>query len=137
MIGLQTTYLRLIYSTAPNPPDSCVRPVTGTVSYMVMGWSVNYESIGFLIPMTIVNLASLFVLIIAMINAKGGGSVFDPLKPRALLLMAAIHDDDPEGEKAEEVPSHLSEWEHTVKFRAKVRDFQCTLGLIVETIWPS
>jgi hypothetical protein len=130
MIVLQTTYARLIYSTVLDPPDSCVRPVTGTVNYMVMGWSVNYESIGFLIPMTIVNLASLVVLIMAMISARRGGNVFDPLKPGALLLMAAIH-------HGEEEQSDPTEWEHTVKFRTEVHDFQRMVGLIVETICPS
>ena len=50
-----------------------------------MGWSVDFENIGFLIPMTIVNLASLVVLLIAMFNAKRGRYKFDPLKPNALL----------------------------------------------------
>jgi hypothetical protein len=134
MVVLQTTYTRLIYSTVLNPPDSCVREVTGTVNYMVMGWSVNYESIGFLIPMTLVILSALIVLIMAMINAKSGGSAFDPLKLGALLLLAAIHRDKQE---EKEVPSHLNEWEHTVKFRTKVRDFQRMMGLIVEIVWPS
>ena len=141
MIVLQTTYARLLYSTVLNPPDSCVRPVTGTVNYMAMGWSVNYESVGFLIPMTIVNLASLAVLIVAMrVSAKSGGSTFNPLKPGALLLLTTVHHDGDEKEKEEEkekeVPSNVNEWEHTVKFRTKVCDFQRMMGLIVETIWP-
>ena len=131
MIVLQTTYARLLYSTVLNRPDSCAREVTGTVNYMVMGWSVNSESIGFLIPITLVILAALIVLIMAMVSAKSGGSAFDPLKPHALLLLAAIHHDDDEeqDEKKEkeeneekEVPGH-PEWDHTVKFRTKVRDF--------------
>ena len=141
MIVLQTTYARLIYQTVLNPPDSCVREVTGTVNYMVMGWSVNYESIGFLIPMTLVILASLVVLIMALRvhaksggNAKSGGGGFDPLKPNALILLAAVHHDD---EEEKEVPSQLSEWEHIVKFRTEVCAFQRMMGLITETIWPS
>ena len=99
-----------------------------------MGWSVNYESIGFLIPMTIVNLASLIVLIMAMIGAKGGGSAFDPLKPGALLLMTAVH----RGEEEEnEASSDPIEWKHTVKYHTEVRDFQCMMRLVIETIWPS
>jgi len=141
MIVLQSTYARLIYQTVLNPPDSCVREVTGTVNYMVMGWSVNYESIGFLIPMTLVILAALIVLIIAMTNAKGGGSIFDPLKPGALILLAALHRDKEEEEEEEEEekgdPSHPSVWGRTVNFRPKVRDFQRIMGLIVETVWPS
>jgi hypothetical protein len=94
---------------------------------MVMGWSVNFESIGFLIPMTIVNLAALIVLVMAMISAKGGGNGFDPLKPHALLLMAAVHN-------AEE--DQPVEWEHTVKYRSEVRESPHMAGLIVKPIWP-
>ena len=97
-----------------------------------MGWSVNYESIGFLIPMTIVNLASLIVLIMAMIGAKGGGSAFDPLKPRALLLMTAVHRDE---EEENEASSDPIEWKRPVKYRSEVRNFQCMKELIVESIW--
>jgi hypothetical protein len=128
MIVLQTTYARMLYSTVLNPPDSCVRQVTGAVNYLVMGWSVNSESIGFLIPMTLVILAALIVLIMAMVSAKSGGGAFDPLKPHALILLTDMHHDEEEqtDEKEEkdekEVPGH-PEWDHTLKFRAKVRGF--------------
>ena len=77
-----------------------------------MGWFVDSESIGFLIPMTIVNLASLVVLLIAMVHAKkSGGHKFDPLKPHALLEAAYTTE---EGQPIE--------WGHTVKYRTQVRD---------------
>jgi hypothetical protein len=95
--------------------------VNGTVSYVVMGWSVNVESIAFLIPMTIINLTSLFVLIVAMIIAKGSDHTFDPLKPHILLAMAAVYnpnEDQPVG------------WGHTVKYQTnKVCNFPHTTGM--------
>ena len=97
---------------------------------------MNYESIGFLLPMTIVNLASLIVLLMAMIGAKGGGSAFDPLKPGALLLLAAVHRDEEESEEKEDSSDPI-EWKHTVKYRSEVGDFQSMMELIAETIWRS
>jgi len=61
--------------------------------------------------MTIVNLASLIVLLMAVFHAKKSGYKFDPLKPHALL--AAVHT------TKEDQPIH---WGHTVKYRTEVRD---------------
>ncbi|KAF8872658.1 hypothetical protein CPB84DRAFT_1691252, partial [Gymnopilus junonius] len=81
----RATYVRLIYSTLPNPPSSCTREVTGTLSYQVIGWSVRPAHIGFLMPMTVVNLASLVILLTAMSMARSGVETYDPTDPRVLM----------------------------------------------------
>jgi hypothetical protein len=112
MVIPQATYLRLIYSTFPDRPQSCNRTVTGSVSYIVLGWFATADNIGYLMPMTLVNLASLCVLIRAMYHAKGGGYKYDPLKPNALLAASTDVKD----------PDAPVEWEDKVKYRRDVRD---------------
>ncbi|KIJ90094.1 hypothetical protein K443DRAFT_576058, partial [Laccaria amethystina LaAM-08-1] len=73
VIEYEMTYLRLIYSTLPNAPSSCNRRVTGKLRYEVYGWFMTNANIGFLIPITIINLGALFALCRAMIIAKDGG----------------------------------------------------------------
>jgi hypothetical protein len=53
----------------------------GIVNYQVLGWFVTYANIGFLIPITIINTASLVVLLLAMEFARHGGYP-DPHHPR-------------------------------------------------------
>ena len=100
------TYLRLIYSTLPDAPSSCNRTVTGQLRYEVYGWFMTNANIGFLIPITIVNLGALFALYRAMVIAKDGGYVYHPSHPRPV-----IYDDIDEGEQ---VPD---EWMHKVSVR--------------------
>ena len=112
MVVPQATYSRLIYSTYPNPPPSCIRTVTGSASYIVLGWFASGDNIGYLMPMTLVNIAALCLLIRALYHAKSGGYKFDPLKPNALLAASTDvkNDDQP------------IEWEDKVKYRSEVRD---------------
>jgi NADH:ubiquinone oxidoreductase subunit len=63
-------------------------------------------NIGFLIPITIINLGALFALCRAMIIAKDGGYVYHPDQTRPV-----IYDDIDEGEQ---VPD---EWMHKVSER--------------------
>ena len=102
----QATYIRLIYSTVPNPPSSCTRTVTGSLSYEVRGWFVTIADIGSLYPMTIINLVALIVLILATV--KGGSHRPHPLKPRKV----AYH--QPDMDRGEKVPE---EWRHRVTFQ--------------------
>jgi hypothetical protein len=83
----QVTYTRFLHSTITNPlpPSSCIRTVNGSLSAEVIGWFAKPVHIGFLMPMTILNLASL-VIVIAMARAKGDCYGFDPSDPRPLLL---------------------------------------------------
>jgi len=113
MVVPQATYARLIYSTFPNRPDSCNRTVTRSVSYMVMGWSADSRTIGFLMPMTLVVLAALVTLLMALLSRKRGGYKFDPLKPEALLSAKLAL--NAKGNKP-------VEWEDRVVYRPEVRD---------------
>jgi hypothetical protein len=101
----QVTYYRLVYSVL-NPPSACLRTVTGQLRYEVYGWFMTNANIGFLIPITIINLGALFALRRAMIIAKDGGYLYHPSHPRPV-----TYDDIDEGEQ---VPD---EWRHKVSVR--------------------
>lgn len=82
----QATYARFLISTGTGRPASCNRTVNGTFTYSVLGWSVKLEHIGFLLPITIVNLASFVIMILAIIVTKPASYDSDPLDPKALVL---------------------------------------------------
>ena len=48
------------------------------MTYAVLGWWVDFASIGYLMPMTIINLASLILLLVAMFRRKKGSFKDDP-----------------------------------------------------------
>ena len=61
--------------------------------------------------MTILNLASLVIILVAMFNAKAGGPKFDPFDPNALLSASyKIEDGQP------------MKWKDPVEYRPDVRD---------------
>jgi hypothetical protein len=101
MVVPQVTYNRFIYSvnTNPGPPSSCLRQVNGTLSEEVMGWVAKPVHIAFLLPVTIINLASLFVILIAKVKEKRRGRYeFDPSDPRPLVLAEhLLAEGDPSG----------------------------------------
>ena len=78
----QTSYVRLIYSLGDSTaPPNCIRTVTGSMNYVVLGWYVTKANIGFLIPLTIINGAALTALLLALGIAKGVGYLH-PRHPR-------------------------------------------------------
>lgn len=79
--------------------------MTGSASYEVIGWFVTTANIGFLIPMTIVNLAALMVALTAVfIIRKGKYCDFDPTDSKPLAHASS---------------DKLQGWEATVKYRFK------------------
>jgi hypothetical protein len=58
--------------------------VKGSTKYTVLGWSVTFQNIGYLLPMTIINLASLILLLVAMFRRKKGSFKDDPTDPEVL-----------------------------------------------------
>lgn len=92
----QTTYIRLIYSTVESPPASCIRTVEGNATYQVLGWSADIEQIGFLMPITLINLFSLAIIIAVLITSKGRARDFDPTDTRPLLAANAPEGQIPE-----------------------------------------
>jgi len=58
--------------------------VEGRTKYAVLGWSADYANIGYLLPMTIINLASLILLLVAMFRRKKGSFKYDPTDPEVL-----------------------------------------------------
>ena len=118
----QATYIRLIYATDPNVPSSCIRTVTGSLSYEVRGWFVTSANIGFLYPITTINLAALVALIGAMIISKRGGYRFHPFHPRPVTHPEDI---DPDEEVADE-------WVHKITLYPKTVccfDLSCMIPL--------
>ena len=109
LIVPQAAYIRFIYSTVPDPPPSCIRTVTGSLSYEVTGWFVTPANIGRLIPITIINLAAFVVLIKAIIIAKSGGYIHRPFQPRQVEYPST-------SDQEELVPD---EWMHKVTSQPK------------------
>ena len=90
MVIPQITYLRLVYSMTmisdSPPPASCFRTVDGMLSAKVIGWVAKPVHIAFLMPMTILNLASLIIALVSIARAKRSCHEFDPTDPRPLVL---------------------------------------------------
>ncbi|KAJ2926298.1 hypothetical protein H1R20_g10798, partial [Candolleomyces eurysporus] len=72
MLEYEATYSRLIYSLGSNPPPTCIRNVTGSVSYSVRGWYIEDAATqaGLLIPMTLINIASLSLLLACFVIGR-------------------------------------------------------------------
>jgi hypothetical protein len=100
MVVPQVTYTRFLYATITNPapPPSCIRTVNGTLSAEVMGWVAKPVHIGFLMPMTILNVVALVVILKAISQSKGGCYELDPTDPRPLVLAShSLAEGDPSG----------------------------------------
>ena len=96
---LQFTYKRFLYSmTSPPPPASCLRTVNGTMSAEVTGWVAKPVHIGFLMPMTILNLASFILVLLPIARQKTGIHEFDPTDPGSLVLAESrVNESEPTG----------------------------------------
>ena len=85
----KATYTRLI-ETAHNKsqpaPASCRRPVHGNLTYQVVGWHYNRNTIQALIPPTLINLASFVLLLVAMLIGDKVLYDMDPTDLRTFLL---------------------------------------------------
>ena len=74
----------MLYSTITDRPLSCDRMVEGWAEYTLLGWWATPRNIGYLLPMTIINLASLILLLVAMFRRKRGSFKDDPTDPEVL-----------------------------------------------------
>ena len=81
----------MLYSTFTDRPPSCDRMVEGLTIYTVLGWSVTLAMIGYLFPITIINLASLILLLVAMFRRKKGSFKDDPTDPEVLAAAEPGH----------------------------------------------
>jgi len=76
--------------------------------------------VGFLVPMTVLNFASLAIILVAMFNAKSSGYKFDPCDPNALLSASyKVEDGQP------------MEWKDQVKYRPDVRDSHINITVLI------
>ena len=112
----------MIYSTAENPLGSCLRTVEGSATYAVVGWFAGVDRAVFLMPMTLINLASLAIMIIVLVMAKGEAHDFDPAEARELLTAGA-----PKGQT-------LEQWGDKVVYQCRRRVSDCSLayGFVTE-----
>ena len=77
-----------------------MRTVTGTLNYMIMGWSLKPGHIGFLMPITIVNLASLAIMVVVILRTTNGSYRSDPVSAKSLVLAEHhLEEGDPTGWK--------------------------------------
>jgi len=91
MVVPQVTILRFSYSSLLTPPpESCNREVNGTLSIEEFGWVAKPVHIGFLMPLTILNLASLIIMSISIARAKKDCHEFDVTDPRSLVLASRV-----------------------------------------------
>ena len=68
-------------------PQSCLRNVTGTATYRVIGWfDTKTVTVARLLPMTIINLTTLIVLLTAMFMGEKLLYEKNPTGPQSLLL---------------------------------------------------
>ncbi|RXW15162.1 hypothetical protein EST38_g10692 [Candolleomyces aberdarensis] len=111
VLEYQATYSRLIYSIGSNPPQNCLRDVTGSANYSVRGWFIDdsFTQAGLLLPMTLVNLASLGLLLACFFIGKFGYSLSFDMTDNLTLLTATVGGEKL-GEKGE------IEWGNPVKF---------------------
>ena len=112
---LQFTFLRFLHSTSSigtsgwkPAPAACNHTVNGTLSAEVTGWVAKPVHIGFLMPMTILNLASLIIVLISIGRAKRDCHEFDPTDPRSLVCAEFSLDE-----------SDHSGWEDSVSYRSR------------------
>ena len=63
-----------------------MRTVNGSVLYEVTGWHYDYKTIAFLLPTTLINIASLILLLVAMYMGEKVLYSTDPTDAKSLLL---------------------------------------------------
>ena len=71
-----------------------MRTINGTATYEVTGWSYDAKTIAFLTPATAINLASLILLVVAMLKGKSVLYATDPTDPESLLRATKEIKDD-------------------------------------------
>ncbi|KAJ2919627.1 hypothetical protein MD484_g762, partial [Candolleomyces efflorescens] len=101
MLEYQATYSRLVYSIRPDRPSTCLRDVTGSVSYSVRGWHIKPQDFvaqaGLLLPMTLINLASLILLLSCFFIGKSRYRYSIDVTDKVSLLTAFVPQQDKEG----------------------------------------
>ena len=113
MANPQLTYTWFQYSMQlldmPTASSSCFHTVNGTMSAEVTGWVARPIHIAFLMPMTILNLASLILALVSIVKAKRSSHECDPTDPRSLILAESrLNEGEPSG-WSDGVSYHLRE----------------------------
>lgn len=122
-------YLRLLHSAAPNPPPTCIRKVTGNVTYVAIGWESKLQHVGFLMPMTLLNIASLCIIVVAMVKTVPTSSLYrlmDPMDARR------IYEAEGSPRKSDE-----DEWEHIITFSQRPVSDQSYQHVFITDEWTA
>lgn len=84
----QATYIRLLYSAKVDDttPESCQRQVNGSADLEKFGWSSSSHNAAYLLPVTLINLTTLVILVVAMRTGTKLLPRFDPTDPESLIL---------------------------------------------------
>ncbi|TFK18892.1 hypothetical protein FA15DRAFT_728177 [Coprinopsis marcescibilis] len=87
MLEYGVAYGRFVISAQATPPAICTVSPEGRVTVKMLGWAATLLQAWFLIPVTLLNLASLVVLLLAISASKNTNPsrLFDPADPRVLL----------------------------------------------------
>jgi hypothetical protein len=67
MLEYEAAYTRMIFLSL-SPPPGCRRKVGGNMWYEVVGWDANIRTAGYLLPLTLINLSSIVILLVSIIN---------------------------------------------------------------------
>ena len=118
---VQASYSRLVYSIADDRPSTCLRDVTGSVSYSVRGWHINrkdfFTQAAFLLPMTLINLASLILLLTCFyIGRFQYQCTFDATNNVSLLTAQVVVNDGGEGRQVKPVGADEVKWGDEVQY---------------------
>ena len=92
-----------------------MRELNGTMTYSVIGWypAIGYSQVGLLIPMTLMNLVSLAICLMALKMGRLGYRYnFDPTDTRSLLTAMVLN----KGARSDRDGSKEADWEDGVKF---------------------
>ena len=115
---MDTRYLVTSQPLGGLPPSKCKRPISGSLTYEVFGWypPTNGPQIWLLVPMTLMNLASLAIFLAAIkIGGFGYRRDLRPMDTR-YLLTARVGNEAIEGDKKHWSRVDKVDWEDRVRF---------------------
>lgn len=108
--------LKPVIDTAPL---SCIRPVNGSITYEVFGWhpAPGASQVGLLVPMTLMNLASLAICVAAMVMGRFKyQSDIEPTNTLSLLNAKVIDTNGGDSDEAGQGKDTTAGWDKRVRF---------------------
>jgi hypothetical protein len=100
-------------------PLSCIRPAKGSITYEVFGWhpAPGVSQVGLLVPMTLMNLASLAICVAAMVMGRFKyRSDIEPTSTRSLLAARVVDTNGDDSDEAGQGKDKTVGWDNRVRF---------------------